>query len=276
MTTDSYFEKEEDTCALWIKETHPSGVLRFRRWLLPALTVVVLLVLIIALAASNTKTSNRLWTAEQHVSNLSDIILSLNASLQRAHETVREVQRLQSAVENNKDQLSSVSEALKQLSAVDSLSRSVASLKCSLEHIINNSSATDNCCPLGWTLFGQNCYFFSRSSLTWNESRAWCDRQGAHLVILHTDWEFVTRHTVPELFWVGLSDWRTGKWEWVNQTPYTMERRHWVPGQPDNWTGHGLGAGDEDCAHLHSDGRLNDLHCSSRLRYVCQKHSQHT
>lgn len=50
--------------------------------------------------------------------------------------------------------------------------------------------------------------------------------------------------------------------------------RHWRPGQPDSWTQHGLGPGDEDCAHLGHDGRLNDLHCSSRLRFICQKHSE--
>lgn len=37
--------------------------------------------------------------------------------------------------------------------------------------------------------------------------------------------DFVSRRTVQNLFWVGLSDWRTGRWEWVNQTPYVMDRR---------------------------------------------------
>ena len=54
----------------------------------------------------------------------------------------------------------------------------------------------------------------------------------------------------------------------------SVASRRWRPGQPDSWTGHGFGPGDEDCAHLHSDGRLNDLHCSTRLRYICQRHSQ--
>uniref|UniRef100_A0A3B4X024 C-type lectin domain-containing protein n=1 Tax=Seriola lalandi dorsalis TaxID=1841481 RepID=A0A3B4X024_SERLL len=227
-----------------------SGVSRFRRWLFPALTAVVILVLIIALGASNVKTSNHLSSVEQSVSNLSSVIQSLNASLQHAQ----------------------VSEALKQLSVVDSLSKSVASLKCSLEHIINNSSAVDKCCPLGWNLFGSSCYFFSTLSLSWNESRDWCERHKAHLVILNTDeeWDFVTRHSVPGLFWVGLSDQRTGKWEWVNQTPYTMEHRRWAPGQPDSWTGHGLDRGDEDCAHLHRSGRLNDLHyTASTPEHTC-------
>ncbi|XP_039996748.1 C-type lectin domain family 10 member A [Xiphias gladius] len=273
-------EGDHDGSALWIKEPPalpPSGISRYRRWLFPGLTAMVVLVLITALGASNVKTSNRLWSVEKSVSNLSEVIQSLNASLQDAQEKAKEVHQLQFAVENNKDQLVSVSEALKQLSVVDSLSRSVDMLRCSLEHLINNSSVVDNCCPLGWKLFSSSCYFFSKSSLSWNDSRDWCEKHKSHLVILNTDkeWDFVTGNTIPFLFWVGLSDGRTGKWEWVNQTPYTIERSRWAPGQPDSWTDHGLGPGDEDCAHLHADGRLNDLHCSTRLRYICQRHSLH-
>ncbi|XP_053271857.1 C-type lectin domain family 10 member A [Pleuronectes platessa] len=167
----------------------------------------------------------------------------------------------------------SLSETLKHLSVTDSLSRSLTSIKCSLEQIINNSSGLDGCCPPDWKLSGLSCYFFSRSALSWNDSRAWCEDHESHLVILSSDrdWDFVTRHTVPNFFWVGLSDWRTGTWEWVDQTPFSMDHRRWRPGQPDNWTGHRLGPGGEDCAHLDWNGRLNDLHCSKKMRFICQK-----
>lgn len=39
--------------------------------------------------------------------------------------------------------------------------------------------------------------------------------------------DFVTRQAMGTFYWIGLSDERTGKWEWVNQTPYVMNRR-WV------------------------------------------------
>ncbi|KAF3698359.1 Asialoglycoprotein receptor 1 [Channa argus] len=158
-------------------------------------------------------------------------------------ETAKEVQKLKFTVENNKDQLTS-------------------------------GSATGGCCPFNWDLFGSSCYYFSSLSLSWNRSKDWCEKEGSHLVILTTneEWDFVTHHTMPNPFWVGLTDGRTGRWEWVNQTPYIMERRRWMPGQPDSWTGHGL-QGNEDCAQLHSSGRLNDMHCSKQLRYICQKHS---
>lgn len=112
-----------------------------------------------------------------------------------------------------------VSDALKQLSAIDTLSHSVASLKCSLERIINNrtcthtnssdcsvdlrtdthsrtsvflsGSAADGCCPVGWELSSSSCYFFSSSVLSWNDSRDWCEKQGSHLAILNNDMAWV-------------------------------------------------------------------------------------
>nr|XP_033465464.1 C-type lectin domain family 10 member A isoform X2 [Epinephelus lanceolatus] len=198
---DYQYDKDQDNSALWVKDVPPgslSGLSRFKRWLFPALTAVVILILIIALGASNTNTSNRLRAMEKSVSNLTSVIQSLNASLQHAQETAEEAQRLKFAVENNKDQLASVSEALKQLSVLDSLSKSVLSLKCSLERIINNSTAgtaKDGCCPLGWDQFDFNCYFFSSLALSWNESRVWCEQHQAHLLILHDDkaWALVAR-----------------------------------------------------------------------------------
>uniref|UniRef100_A0A3Q2TN55 C-type lectin domain-containing protein n=1 Tax=Fundulus heteroclitus TaxID=8078 RepID=A0A3Q2TN55_FUNHE len=139
-----------------------------------------------------------------------------------------------------------------------------------------SGSVSDGCCPLGWETFGTSCYLFSRTTLSWHEARDWCNGHESHLVILMSDeeWDFVTRHAAGSFYWVGLTDEKSGRWEWVNQTPYVMNRRRWKPGQPDSWTGHGFGSGDEDCAHIHNDGRLNDLHCSTRLRYICQRHSQ--
>lgn len=37
----------------------------------------------------------------------------------------------------------------------------------------------------------------------------------------------MVHYNAGTFYWVGLTDGRTGKWEWVNQTPYIMNRR-WV------------------------------------------------
>ncbi len=47
-------------------------------------------------------------------------------------------------------------------------------------------------------------------------------------------------------------------------------RRQWTPGQPDDWTEHGLGEEGEDCGHITEYGLLNDVHCSSKMKYICE------
>ncbi|XP_024120411.1 C-type lectin domain family 10 member A [Oryzias melastigma] len=272
------YENEMDTSVLWLKDTPPvlgSGAPRLRSWMVPALMAAVLLVLIVVLGVYNSKKSERLASTEGKVSNLTDTVQSLSVSLLHAQETIKDLHQLKFSVENQKEQLTAVSDALKHLSVVDSLVRSVAELRSSLNSMINNDSAADRCSSSGWTRFGSSCYFFSRVTLSWNESKDWCEKQNAHLVIISTDgeWDFVTKKSIPVWYWVGLSDGRTGKWEWVNHTPYTIEQRRWRPGQPDNWVVPVHGS--EDCAHLYENGLLNDLHCYRQLRFICQRHEGH-
>uniref|UniRef100_A0A3B5M2A3 C-type lectin domain-containing protein n=1 Tax=Xiphophorus couchianus TaxID=32473 RepID=A0A3B5M2A3_9TELE len=91
-----------------------------------------------------------------------------------------------------------------------------------------SGSVSDGCCPLGWETFGSSCYLFSRSVLSWHEARDWCNGHESHLVILMSDeeWDFVTRFSAGSFYWVGLTDEKSGRWEWVNQTPYVMNRRY--------------------------------------------------
>ncbi|XP_051920109.1 asialoglycoprotein receptor 1 [Hippocampus zosterae] len=277
MTTEYHDDVEEDNSSFWNK-TPPlstrSGASRLTRRLFPILTIAAILIVTIALGASYSQMTSRLWSAEQSVSNISQ---SLSTVQQLAADATKDIERLKFAVVSNKGELRSTSEALKQLATIETISRTVATLQCSLQRIINNGSTSEGsgCCPLGWERFSSSCYLFSQSLLSWNDARDWCNGRDSHLAIIMSDeeWDFVRRRWKGPFFWIGLSDERTGSWEWINQTPYVMNRRDWRPGQPDSWIHHGLGPGDEDCAHVHSDGRLNDLHCSTRLQFLCQRHA---
>ncbi|XP_064834266.1 asialoglycoprotein receptor 1-like isoform X2 [Oncorhynchus masou masou] len=125
-------------------------------------------------------------------------------------------------------------------------------------------------CPDGWNLHNSSCYFFSAYRASWYTARNSCRSMDATLLILtdEEEWVFVNRMSVGRPFWLGLSDERTGEWEWVNGSPYIMNRSKWMPGQPDNWAGHSIG-GTEDCAHI-TFGKLNDNHCTVSYTFICK------
>lgn len=273
MSTEFHDEPDSDSSSFWNQDpglVQYSVWTRSRRWLIPALVSTLVLILIIAFGANSAGLSSRLSSLDESVSNLS---LSLSSAHDNNKESGRDLQRLKFSVESNRDQISSVAESLTAMAEVESLSKTVALLKCALDRIIHNRTELSGCCPLQWEEFESSCFFFSKAALSWNDARDWCHAHRSQLLILNTDkdWDFVHGHSLGGFFWVGLTD-EGGKWEWVNGTPYTVERRRWRPGQPDDWRDHGLGEGGEDCAHLHSDGRLNDMHCSARLRFICHSH----
>lgn len=247
-------------------------------WAGPVLSAFFLLALIIFVSVSNRKTDSRFSSVEKSVGNLSSAVQTVTTTLQQSKaseaELQKEIVRQKITMEMTERKLDSVSESVKELDQVESLRSAVAVLKCSINRVLHNVTAS-GCCPLGWVLSGpSSCYFFSSDGLPWNQARDFCSNYNAHLAVLKTkqDWDFVTGGTKPLFFWIGLSDERTGDWEWVDGSPYIMDRSQWKPGQPDNWKGHGLG-GTEDCAMIHANGQLNDDHCSRSYRYVCQGHT---
>ncbi|XP_033839325.1 C-type lectin domain family 10 member A-like [Periophthalmus magnuspinnatus] len=275
MSTQFHDEPDEDdNSSFWNKDPGPvqySVWSRYRRWLIPGLITTFILILILAFGVSNSGLASRLGFVEESALNLS---LSLINAQKETKDAAKGVQRLSFSVESNKDQLNSVAESLKQLSQLEVLSKTVAALKCAVDQLIHNKTAASGCCPLEWDTFETSCFLFSKVSMSWHEARDWCHAHQSQLLILNADkdWDYVASRTSGVHYWIGLTD-EGGKWEWVNGTPYTIDRRRWRPGQPDNWEGHGMGAGTEDCAHLHSEGRLNDMHCLVRLRFICHKRS---
>ncbi|XP_062305495.1 asialoglycoprotein receptor 1 isoform X2 [Osmerus eperlanus] len=274
-----------DDTAFWTKEGAPRlGVLqpssppRWRMWVLPSVCAVLLLALIISVSVSNMKTGRRVTSVEKTVANLTSAVQSLHTSLHlsqtAADETQKEIGRLEVSMATGQVKLESVLESVKTLDEVVNLRHKVDGLKCSIDRFLRNDSSVE-CCPLDWILFSSRCYLLSHDALGWNQARDWCVAHQSQLAVLKTrdEWRFLGQRAHPQYYWIGLTDERTGTWEWVDGTPYTMDRSHWLPNQPDNWVSPERGlTGTEDCAHLHTNGRLNDNHCTRLLRYVCQGH----
>ncbi|XP_062372759.1 asialoglycoprotein receptor 1 [Sardina pilchardus] len=272
---DFHNTDSSDDQAFWRKEEEPhfkmASTVSTSRWgpyVVYSLTAIVLIALIITVAMTNGQASGRF-------SAIGESLTSINNTFQTLISTVeyndaakqQEINRLQFSLQSVQKELDKVGDSVKSL---PELENQLSEFKCSLMRLMKNDT-TLQCCPLGWVGYSSHCYFFSGEGMSWYSSRDSCVSHGASLLIVKSlaEKRFVIGRTMPQFYWLGLSDERTGEWEWLDGTPYTVLRSEWMPGQPDDWRLHGLGGG-EDCAHFHRDGRYNDDHCSRRYRYVCK------
>ncbi|KAG7464583.1 hypothetical protein MATL_G00167140 [Megalops atlanticus] len=236
-----------------------------------AVSAVLLLSLIFAVSFINVKVDRKFTALEKTVANLSDSgasTTSMMVDTKPSDNLNREISALNTSLQNTERQLASV---MTRMDALELLQKTVFELKYTLERITNDT-ITKGYCPHDWVFYSSTCLFFSDERMSWESARNCCSSFGGSLVIMKDDakWNFVANKTRPLYYWIGLTDERTGEWEWVDGTPYHMNKGQWRPGQPDDWTEHGLGGG-EDCAHLHNDGMFNDNHCSRQYRFVCEK-----
>ncbi|XP_073479353.1 uncharacterized protein [Aquarana catesbeiana] len=136
---------------------------------------------------------------------------------------------------------------------------------------LQESGLTDPTCSMGWAQYGQSCYYVSSNSLPWSASKKDCEDKKAHLVVINDQQEMNFLRGISKVsdLWIGLTD-ADGTWKWVDGTPYGITPKFWESNQPDDWTGHGLGGG-EDCVELRGGHEWNDDHCSQRYKYICEK-----
>ncbi|XP_036418404.1 C-type lectin domain family 10 member A isoform X2 [Colossoma macropomum] len=243
------------------------------RWCFCVLGVsaIALLILIISISVTKVQVDRKLSAVERDISNLTQNLLSITSRIQQLDKNGEAVQQKLSEMLQN---LNALQVQAQDMSVDVQNNREFASqLKCVFNKLKNNDTQ-DHCCPLDWTPFSSHCYYFSDYGMSWHQARDKCESMKAELLILKSkeEKEFVIQRTKPHYYWLGLSDERTGEWEWLDGTPFVIIRSEWMPGQPDDWTAHGLGGG-EDCAHFHRDGRYNDDHCSRDYRFVCKAHT---
>ncbi|XP_067295787.1 asialoglycoprotein receptor 2-like isoform X2 [Pseudorasbora parva] len=222
---------------------------------------------------------------EKKVSELQNLVSSLSSSLNTSgssnpmtNELQEKLSNIETLMTNLGSSHSNLEEKLQKLA--DSLMSSVVSLRpySRTQHI---SSSGSGCTVSDWIPFSKSCYLFSHDTLNWTQAKDFCEKQGALLLKIEDgseeEWDFVTSFADSEHYWVGLTDKDTGKWRYADDTPYTINKAHWKTGQPDDWTEHGLGEkGEEgeDCGEITYEGLLNDIHCSSKLKYICEKGMQ--
>ncbi|NWI33997.1 CLC4E protein, partial [Sula dactylatra] len=91
------------------------------------------------------------------------------------------------------------------------------------------------CCPKGWKGFQGKCYYLSADEMSWEESMQNCTGMGSHLVVIDTKAEQVRVFTnaYETKYYIGLTAYKNGQWQWVDQTPYRKADAFWKPGEPN-------------------------------------------
>ncbi|XP_018538284.1 C-type lectin domain family 17, member A [Lates calcarifer] len=143
------------------------------------------------------------------------------------------------------------------------------SLRLALSESSDKGETEEDGCPESWLMFGSSCYYISSQRKSWDDSRQYCEQRDADLVIINNRQEqaFLTGFTAAA--WVGMTDRAVeGTWIWVDGTPVNKDGLQWAPGQPDG------AFGGEDCSDLRTMNDfigLNDLNCSTRIQWICEK-----
>ncbi|XP_069038823.1 CD209 antigen-like protein B isoform X1 [Lepisosteus oculatus] len=137
-------------------------------------------------------------------------------------------------------------------------------------NVSNQSTLEEDCrpCPWGWELFSTKCYYFSTDTLSWNDSRTACRKQGADLVIINnrTEQEFISSHTQGCEYWMGMTDVAVeGTWIWVDGTQLT--EGYWSAGEP-------YSCENEDCLAttlgVNDVKNWNNIKCESSVLWICE------
>ncbi|XP_068557029.1 C-type lectin domain family 4 member D-like isoform X5 [Anas acuta] len=136
------------------------------------------------------------------------------------------------------------------------------------------------CCPEGWRPFQESCYYFSDDQMPWNESQQNCSGMDSQLVVINTEAEQeflfssvkgLVTNTYETKYYMGLSAHKTGKWQWVDRTPYKKMGTFWKPGEPNLLFA-------EKCAAIHVKGSTdsntysnwNNILCSTSCYRICE------
>ncbi|XP_055006716.1 C-type lectin domain family 4 member M-like [Boleophthalmus pectinirostris] len=117
-----------------------------------------------------------------------------------------------------------------------------------------------------WLYFKGSFYHYCDKERSWEDSRSFCQEQGADLISINNEEEQNFLRVYGGRRWIGLSDRETeGVWEWVDGSSLTLSS--WMPGEPND-------ANDaEDCGEILifvNESKLNDIPCNKRQSCLCE------
>ncbi|XP_062892758.1 CD209 antigen-like protein C isoform X1 [Mobula hypostoma] len=136
-------------------------------------------------------------------------------------------------------------------------------------------NCTTELCHRSWTPFAGNCYFFSMSTLGWEESRQACVTLGSELVVIRSEEEqqFVAEYNASRAYWVGIKDNPLElTWTWVDGTILQDDLTFWDKDYPDSYFDYELEAF-KNCVFLRGGAWANAV-CARANYWICKRRSE--
>ncbi|XP_062892762.1 CD209 antigen-like protein C isoform X4 [Mobula hypostoma] len=141
--------------------------------------------------------------------------------------------------------------------------------------ILTSKDCTTELCHRSWTPFAGNCYFFSMSTLGWEESRQACVTLGSELVVIRSEEEqqFVAEYNASRAYWVGIKDNPLElTWTWVDGTILQDDLTFWDKDYPDSYFDYELEAF-KNCVFLRGGAWANAV-CARANYWICKRRSE--
>ncbi|XP_073167715.1 killer cell lectin-like receptor subfamily B member 1B allele C [Lepidochelys kempii] len=142
----------------------------------------------------------------------------------------------------------------------------VSRLKQGLCHSAQSPSADGSSCklcPMDWLSHRGKCYWFSKDSKTWNESRADCSAKSSRKLVIQDGEEMAFIENITRgLYhvWLGLRVTSPGKnWTWVDSS---MLDQTLFPV---------TGPADVNSCGVIKGNRIHSETCSAEFKWICQK-----
>ncbi|BFZ25369.1 hypothetical protein BsWGS_28408 [Bradybaena similaris] len=127
-------------------------------------------------------------------------------------------------------------------------------------------------CQPGWYHFGQSCYTYGESMVTFASAQEICQFYSAHLAEIgsaseNTFLQTIAKNKSGNAVWIGATDiMNEGIWLWLSSGHRMFTFLDWAPHQPDD-----TGAG-EDCLGLYGTASYhwNDFPCNQLGTFLCE------
>jgi len=146
------------------------------------------------------------------------------------------------------------------------------------ETVTENNSSSTNDCPTGWWFLEENCYFFGKKERSFEKAQNFCMDMNSTLFepknLKTNDLVFEKAKNVSErwgsqykFFWIGIHDLNNeGNFTYVSdQNETVIPWDNWNEGEPNNFKN------GEDCVYSHDHGKWNDMNCTAKSEFICEK-----